>query len=165
MNSEHDYSVRIRWQGNRGSGTSDYRSYGRQHLIEADGKHDISGSADRVFHGDRDRWNPEELLVAALAQCHMLSYLHVAASHGVVVTDYTDAPVGTMVQTPDGGGHFTVVVLHPVVTIAAAPGVAGELAERERAEALHAEAARKCFIAASMGFPVRHEATTIMAPA
>jgi organic hydroperoxide reductase OsmC/OhrA len=163
MNSEHHYSVRIQWQGNRGSGTSDYRSYGRQHLIEADGKHDISGSADRVFHGDRDRWNPEELLVAALAQCHMLSYLHVAASHGVVVTDYADAPVGTMLQTPGGGGHFTLVVLHPVVTVAAAPGDADAIVEL--AAALHEEAARKCFIAASMGFPVRHEATTVIAPA
>ena len=163
MNSEHQYSVRIQWQGNRGSGTSDYRSYGRRHLIEADGKHDISGSADRVFHGDRDRWNPEELLVAALAQCHMLSYLHVAASHGVIVTDYADAPVGTMVQTPDGGGHFTLVVLHPVVTVEAAhgdPDVTAALAA-----ALHAKAERKCFIAASMGFPVQHEVTTVIASA
>lgn len=163
MNSEHYYSLRIQWQGNRGSGTSDYRSYGRQHVIEADGKHDISGSADRVFHGDRDRWNPEELLVAALAQCHMLSYLHVAASHGVVVTDYTDAPVGTMVQTSGGGGHFTLVVLHPVVTVAAPPGDADAIAEL--AAALHKEAERKCFIAASMGFPVQHAVTTVVAAA
>lgn len=163
MNPEHHYSVRIQWQGNRGSGTSDYRAYGRQHVVEADGKHDISGSSDRVFHGDRDRWNPEELLVAALAQCHMLSYLHVAASHGVVVTDYTDAPVGTMVQTPDGGGHFTLVVLHPVVTVVADSGDAD--ASAELATALHGEAERKCFIAASMGFPVQHEVTTVIAPA
>ena len=163
MKSEHRYSVRIQWQGNRGSGTSDYRSYGRQHLVEADGKHGISGSADRVFHGDRDRWNPEELLVAALAQCHMLSYLHVAASHGVVVTDYTDAPVGTMVQTPGGGGHFTLVVLHPVVTVAGAAGDPDAISEL--ATALHEEAQRKCFIAASVGFPVLHEVTTVHAPA
>ena len=163
MNSEHHYSVRIQWQGNRGSGTSDYRSYGRQHVIEAAGKHDISGSADRVFHGDRDRWNPEELLVAALAQCHMLSYLHVAASHGVIVTEYADAPVGVLVQTPDGGGSITSVVLHPVVTVEAAPGQ--EDAVVALAVELHEEAERKCFIAASVSFPVTHEVTTAIAGA
>ena len=67
----------------------------------------IEGSSDRVFRGDAERWNPEELLVAALSQCHLLSYLHVAANNGIVVERYTDDAIGTMQQTDDGGGHFT----------------------------------------------------------
>ena len=54
-----------------------------------------------------DRWNPEQLLVAAVSQCHMLWHLYLCAIAGVVVTDYTDKPRGAMVETPDGGGHFT----------------------------------------------------------
>lgn len=149
MKNEHRFAVSLQWTGNRGTGTSNYRAYGRDHVVHAEGKHEISGSSDRVFHGDADRWNPEELLIAALTQCHLLSYLHVAASHGVVVTDYTDAATGIMEQTADGGGHFTSVTLRPVVTISAGdPGLA---------ESLHHEASLKCFIANSMNFPVGHE--------
>jgi organic hydroperoxide reductase OsmC/OhrA len=150
---EHSYEVSVEWQGNRGTGTSDYRSYGREHVVRAEGKHPLEGSADPTFHGNADRWNPEELLLAALSQCHLLSYLHVAASHGVVVTAYTDSASGIMEQTHDGGGHFVSATLRPVVTIA---GGDAELAER-----LHAEASSKCFIAASVNFPVRHEPTIL----
>ena len=92
MHDQHGYAVEVQWTGNRGEGTATYRSYGRDHRIQAEGKqHEIAGSSDRVFRGDADRWNPEELVIAALAQCHMLSYLHVAAVNGIVVVDYRDA--------------------------------------------------------------------------
>jgi organic hydroperoxide reductase OsmC/OhrA len=148
---QHSYEVAVEWQGNRGTGTSDYRSYGREHLITADGKPEITGSADRAFRGNTDRWNPEELLLAALSQCHLLSYLHVAASHGVIVTSYTDAATGIMEQTADGGGHFVSVTLRPVVRISEG--------DPALAQSLHKEASGKCFIAASVNFPVLHEPT------
>ncbi|WP_403020154.1 OsmC family protein [Salinibacterium sp. GXW1014] len=155
MNLEHRYAVTVEWTGNRGSGTSHYRAYGRDHVVGAAGKHDIEGSSDRTFHGDADRWNPEEMLLAALSQCHMLSYLHVASAAGVIVTAYTDAAVGMMRQTDDGGGSFISATLRPVVTVASADMVAA-------ANAAHAEAARKCFIASSVNFPVGHEPSTVV---
>jgi organic hydroperoxide reductase OsmC/OhrA len=151
---QHSYEVAVEWQGNRGTGTSDYRSYGREHLVTAKGKPDIPGSADRAFRGDIERWNPEELLLAALSQCHLLSYLHVAASHGIVVTAYSDSASGVMEQTSDGGGHFVSATLRPLVTIA--PGDDPD-ARLELAQSLHHEASEKCFIAASVNFPVHHE--------
>lgn len=156
MNLEHHFAVSLEWTGNRGTGTSGYRDYGRDHIVRSEGNHDISGSSDRVFHGDSDRWNPEEMLIGALSQCHLLSYLHVAAANGVVVTDYTDAAVGTMEQTADGGGHFTSVTLRPVVTISSG--------NPELALSIHHEASLKCFIASSMNFPVDHEPRIIVAP-
>lgn len=153
MGFDHHYAVQVEWLGNRGTGTSDYRAYGRELRVDADGKPSILGSADPTFHGDAQRWNPEELLLAALAQCHMLSYLHVAASHGVIVIAYTDAAVGTMRQTSNGGGHFTSATLRPRVTIASD--------NAELASSLHAEASAKCFIAASVNFPVHHEVETL----
>lgn len=146
----HEYSTTIQWQGNRGTGTSGYRDYGREVLLSAEGKPSIEGSADRTFHGNADRWNPEDMLVAALSQCHLLSYLHVAVLHGVVVTAYVDTAEGVMEQTADGGGHFTSVTLRPVVTVASADMV-------EAALAAHHEASEKCFIANSVNFPVHHE--------
>lgn len=148
----HDYTIGVRWDGNLGSGTSGYRDYSRELTVSADGKHELEGSADKPFRGDPSRWNPEELLLAALAQCHLLSYLHVAVTVGVVVTGYTDDAVGTMVEDGAGGGAFTEVILRPRVTVADASMV-------EAALAAHAKANQLCFIANSVNFPVRHEPT------
>ncbi len=153
----HRYEMTVRWTGSTGSGTSDYRGYRRDHEIHGDGKPTIIGSSDPAFRGDAARWNPEELLVAALAQCHMLWYLHLCAVGGVIVTDYADAPVGTMtMDATGGGGQFTDVVLRPAVTVTE-PSMAG------KALALHDEIDAICFIARSVNFPVRHEPTVHVA--
>jgi organic hydroperoxide reductase OsmC/OhrA len=112
----------------------------------------ILGSSDPAFRGEAARWNPELELLAALSQCHLLSYLHVCATAGVVVTGYVDDAEGTMAEDSDGGGRFTEAVLRPRVTVATADMI-------ESATALHEEASAKCFIANSVNFPVRHEPT------
>lgn len=144
---EHTYKTTIRWTGNTGSGTSAYRSYARSHLIQTDHKPAIPGSSDPDFLGDGSVYNPEELLVASLAACHMLWYLHLCAEGGVIVTAYEDDAAGMMAQDPAGGGRFTRVVLHPVVTIQD-PSMA------DRSIAFHEKARQLCFIANSVNFPV-----------
>ena len=150
MGREHRYSVAVTWTGNTGTGTSTYRSYERAHAISAEGKPAIAASSDPVFRGDQTRWNPEELLVAALSSCHQLSYLHLCADAGIVVTEYVDHAEGVMVETPDGSAQFARVVLRPKVTVAAGSDVA-------KARELHHEAHEKCFIARSVNFRVEHE--------
>jgi organic hydroperoxide reductase OsmC/OhrA len=154
MNHPHPYRVDVEWTGNRGSGTSGYRAYGRDHVIRIAGKPEIAGSSDPTFRGDAAKRNPEDMLVAALSTCHMLSYLHMATVAGVVVTAYVDAAEGTM-RTEGDGGRFTEVVLRPTVTIDAASDPA-------RAEAAHEAAHHACFIANSVNFPVRCEPRTVV---
>jgi len=146
---EHSFAVSVEWTGNRGSGTSDYKAFGRDNLLTADGKPAIEGSAARVFHGDASRWNPEETLIAALVASPLLSYLYVATQNGVVVESYTDAATGVLRTDADGSGRFESVTLRPVVTISSG--------DPEVARAIHADANRLCFIAASVNFPVLHE--------
>lgn len=153
--SEHHYSVRVVWTGNRGTGTSTYRSYSRDHEIASAGVPVIQGSADPTFHGSSDRWNPEQLLLAALSQCHMLSYLHMAVKNGVTVTAYEDAAEGTMRLNPDGSGQFTSVTLKPRVTIT-------EGTAKHTAQSIHADAAAACFIGRSVNFPVHHEPVVVV---
>ena len=143
----HQYEIQVRWTGNLGSGTSDYRSYNRDHEVSAPGKPLLLGSSDPGFRGDRTRYNPEDLLVASLSACHMLWYLHLCSSSGIVVTEYRDDARGTMEENSDGGGHFTQVILKPVVTVAAG-------ADHEVALQLHETAHQRCFIANSVKFPV-----------
>lgn len=150
--AEHAYATSLRWSGNRGTGTAGYRAYGREHVISAEGKPALAGSADPAFRGDSSRWNPEELLVAALSSCHMLMYLHLCAQAGAVLTAYSDEASGVMAETADGGGEFREVVLRPRVTVAEAAMAAVAEAQHERANEL-------CFIARSVNFEVRHEPT------
>jgi organic hydroperoxide reductase OsmC/OhrA len=155
MPKTHRYEVTVTWTGNSGSGTSGYRSYERSHDVAADGgKPPIPGSSDPTFRGDPARWNPEELLVASLSQCHMLWYLHLCSVEKIVVTGYVDHPHGTMAETPDGSGRFEEVVLRPQVTLA-------ESEHADLAMALHERAHRMCFIANSVNFPVRHAPTIL----
>jgi organic hydroperoxide reductase OsmC/OhrA len=146
----HSYRVEVRWTGDRGVGTASYRRYGRANEVHAPGRPPIAGSADPAFRGEADRWNPEQLLVAALSQCHLLWYLHLSADAGVVVTGYTDDATGTMVTDASGGGRFTEVVLRPRVEVA-------DPAMIDTAAGLHERANELCFIANSVAFPVRHE--------
>jgi organic hydroperoxide reductase OsmC/OhrA len=152
----HTYDVWVSWTGNRGTGTSGYRAYDRDHDVSAHGRPTIAGSSDPAFRGDARRWNPELELTAALSQCHMLWYLHLCATAGVTVTDYTDDAHAIMAETDDGGGHFTEVVLRPRVTVAAQEMI-------ETAASLHQDASARCFIANSVNFPVRHEPVIVAA--
>lgn len=147
MRAEHRFDVSLRWTGNTGSGTSGPRAFSRQHLLSVAGKPELLGSSAPVFHGDAERWNPEELLIAALAQCHMLTYFYLAAKNGIAVTSYSDAAVGT-IRTEGAGGRFTEVVLNPRLTI--------ESGDLHLAQRLHDDAEALCFIAQSVNFPVRH---------
>ena len=157
MKDRHEYAVTVEWVGNRGSGTSGYRAYGREQLIHAPHKAPLKGSADPTFHGNKDRWNPEEMLLSALAQCHMLSYLHVAVRDGVVVTAYVDNATGVLKQSGLGGA-FESVTLRPRVTVA-------DASMAEAARAAHADARSYCFIANSVNFPVYHEPEIVVAEA
>jgi organic hydroperoxide reductase OsmC/OhrA len=153
---EHRYSLTATWTGDRGSGTSGYRDYDRSVTLSIAGKPDLAASSDKPFRGDPSRWNPEDLLLAALAECHLLSYLHACVTAGVVVVAYEDEAAGTMVEDGRGGGAFTEVVLRPRVTVA-------DEAMVEAALAAHDQAHAWCFIANSVNFPVRHEPTILVA--
>lgn len=143
----HTYRVGLTWTGNTGTGTATYRGYSRDHELKAEGKPAILGSSDPTFRGSRLRWNPEELLVASLAACHQLQYLHLCADAGIVVTAYADRAEGVMLEDADGGGHIERVMLRPHVTIA-------DQARRDDAIAMHHTAHDLCFIARSVGFEV-----------
>jgi organic hydroperoxide reductase OsmC/OhrA len=151
---KHHYNITVQWTGNLGTGTSGYRDYSRNHEIKGTDKPVIPGSSDPSFRGEALRYNPEELLVASLSQCHMLWFLHLAANAGIVVTSYSDAATGTMEEDNLGGGRFTEVILRPVIKITDASKI-------EKIDSLHLLANKLCFIANSCNFPVRHEGRVI----
>ena len=144
---QHNYKLEVEWTGNAGEGTKTYRSYRRDYTITAEGKPQILGSSDPSFRGDPSRYNPEDLLVASLSACHMLSYLHLCAMNHITVLEYRDSALGAMEENGDGSAQFKRVTLQPTVTIS--PGD-----DQAKARDLHAEAHHLCFIARSVNFPV-----------
>jgi organic hydroperoxide reductase OsmC/OhrA len=151
-NGEHHYKAHLIWDGNNGDGTTNYATYGRQHRIVIEGKPELAVTADVAFRGEADKHNPEDLFLAAISSCHMLSYLALCAKYKINVLAYEDVATGMMKEDGKGGGRFVEVVLHPVVTIADAEQV-------ERATKLHERAHETCFIANSCSVPIHHQPT------
>ena len=152
----HHYNVQTAWTGNRGEGTRDYKAYDRSHVITIEGKADIQGSSDPSFRGDRSKHSPEDLFVSTLSTCHMLWYLHLCSVNGVEVVEYNDKAIGEMEENADGSGRFIRVTLKPEVLVAKHSMI-------DKANELHREAHRMCFIANSVNFEVIHEPTAFSA--
>jgi organic hydroperoxide reductase OsmC/OhrA len=147
-----EFEARIRWTGDRGEGTKTYRGYDRTWRIETPGQVPIECSNDPAIGGDPNKPNPEELLLASLAGCHMLWYLHLASRAGIVVRAYSDDPLGIGESGKAGEGRFTRAILRPQITVERGADLA-------KADALHEEIDRYCFIARSINFSVEYRAT------
>jgi len=148
----HDFTARIAWTGNRGEGTRRYLGYARTWDLVTPGGASLPCSNDPRLGGDPALSNPEDLLLASLATCHMLWFLHLASAAGIVVTGYADDPLGVGESAPDGTGRFVKTVLRPHITLAAGSDIAA-------ADAIHARGRAHCFIARSVAFPVEYTAT------
>jgi organic hydroperoxide reductase OsmC/OhrA len=157
MSKEHHYELTVEWIGNLGQGTTGYRSYSRNHEVRLSSRPVIDGSSDVAFHGDPERWSPEQLFLAAASQCHLLWYLHLASDAGVVVTEYVDTPTAMMLEETSGAGQFAQITLHPVVTIT-------DQANVPQAKRIHDRAGSKCFIARSVNLPISVEPTILVRP-
>jgi organic hydroperoxide reductase OsmC/OhrA len=122
--------------------------YSRAHTVAFDGGVTIPGSpAPSVVPApwsDASAVDPEEMLVAALSNCHMLTFLHKAREAGFVVASYRDEAEGVMRKTPEGRIAVTRVVLRPHIVFV------GETPDAARLDALHHAAHEDCFIANSV---------------
>ena len=147
---QHQYQLALQWTGNLGKGTASYNAYARDYTIGIEHKIAIAGSSDPAFLGDKHKHNPEDLLLSSIASCHMLWYLHLATTKGIVVVDYKDDAKGVMIEKEDGSGYFESVTLYPIVTIQ-------DPTQIELAHALHKEANKYCFISNSLNFKVEHQ--------
>jgi len=149
VNRMHEYETHVVWTSNSAHGTACYQTYGREYEIRVAGKPTLHGSADPVFRGRADYHNPEDLFVAAVSACHMLTYLALAARNGVRVVSYEDRARGTLRVCDQGGGSLSSIELRPVVTLAHGMAVTA-------AADLHLEAANRCFLTNSCRVPITH---------
>ena len=122
-----------------------YETYDRTHVVRFGGGTEVAASSAPEYRGDATKVNPEEQLVGAIASCHMLTFLAVAARKRLVVDRYEDHAEGDLETDAQGRLSITRVRLRPQVRFA--PGVEVDAGALER---LHEAAHRNCFIANSV---------------
>ncbi|MBL8022529.1 MAG: OsmC family protein [Leptospirales bacterium] len=140
--SDHRFEVQTLWELT-GSGGNDFS---RDHLIRFPGKTELRGSAAPSFSGNAANLNPEELFVASISSCQMLTYLYLCFKNRMTVKGYEDNAVGELVR--EGPGHLWMkrVTLKPVIRFQ------GAESQQARALAIRLiqEAHDGCFIAKSV---------------
>ena len=146
------YTASIDW---RLDGVFARGRYSRAHTVRFDGGISFKGSASTHIvplpWSAQDAVDPEEMLVAALSSCHMLSFLDIARRAGWSIDRYSDTAEGTMSKTAEGGLWISQVVLHPKI------GWVGDAPSPADLDALHHQAHAVCFIANSVKTDVRVE--------
>jgi organic hydroperoxide reductase OsmC/OhrA len=121
--------------------------YSRGHTLTFDGGTVVPASASPHEVGKsavKEAVDPEEMLVAALSNCHTLSFLHVARLAGFTVAAYHDHAEGVMEEIAPGKEAITKVVLRPKIEWV------GEAPEQAKLDHMHNEAHEVCFIANSV---------------
>ena len=144
----HNYKLTAVWHGNKGEGTKNVMAYDRSHTVSIKGKPDLHLTTDNPAVGDNKKLNPEDLLVTAISSCHLLSYLYLCATEGIVITSYTDNTTGIMIEKASGGGSFKEVILNPIFEVADESMI-------NKAIELHHKAHEICYIANSVNFEVK----------
>jgi len=140
----------LEWSGAAKGATLDTATFSRDLDVTMAGSR-LAMSSAPGFRGDATRLNPEQLFVASLSSCQALTYLFLAAKHGVAVTGYTDDAEGRL-GLADGRMRVSRVVLRPRIRLADG---SSESTARELIERAHAD----CFIANSTSTPVHIEPT------
>lgn len=144
--SQHRFALRLDTDSQDSAADIPEARRVRRHVIVAEGKPPIEGSSAKAFRGEASRWNPEELLIAALAQCHYLSFVHVVTTQGIDIRGYRCEATGVLDVDSEGYGQIVEVVLEPEVTVAPEHVSA--------VEAAHEKAHELCFIARSVSCEV-----------
>ncbi|MDG1729379.1 MAG: OsmC family protein [Algibacter sp.] len=156
MAFNHILKAKVNWQLAHNETTQNPKGFSRNHVVTiANKKIPLEVSAAKAFRGDEALYNPEDLLLSALASCHMMSYLYVCTQHNIEVLDYEDNAEAVLEVEASGSGCFRKVILNPVVTIQ-------DASKKELAKTLHTKANSLCFIANSCNFPVEHYAEIVI---
>jgi organic hydroperoxide reductase OsmC/OhrA len=140
----HSFALNLRWRNTREFDGEFERDYSHEGYVSIPGHGSLVTSAAEAFGGDPNLWNPEQLLMSAISQCHLLSFLYVANRDGVDILDYLDDVTGEM-EYQGGRGAMTSVTLRPTVVT---------LADPREIERLHEEAKAFCVMRSSVNFPI-----------
>ena len=150
MAEEHVFETRVEYPADPTQKLPPDAEFSRDNRLIVEGHPEMPGALPPSLGGHNRGYSPEDLLILALSECHLLTYLALAQRRGLAVRRYEDRATGRLGKNANGQTQMLEVVLHPRVTIARG-------ADAAMAQSLHDRAHHHCFIANSVNFPVRHE--------
>lgn len=124
-------------------------TYSRTHQITLEGAQTLNVSASLEYKGEPECADPEQLLLSALASCHMLTFLAVAEQQGYHVEQYQDTPTAYLEKNAQGRMALTRIELTPLVSLRGEQQPDAAMLDK-----LHERAHRHCFIANSISAQV-----------
>ena len=159
MSDAHVFEITLTYPASTAQATPPDANFSRDNIMQSGRKHEVAASSPAAFGGNDARYNPEELMLMSLSECHMLTYLAIAAKKQITIVGYEDRATGQL-----GIGEFGIagktsmqcVTLHPRVTVAKGTNL-------EDAQAIHVKAHANCFMANSVNFPITTEPEIIEA--
>ena len=146
---KHLFKAKLNWNSTPKETVSTSKIYTKTHQVSIYGKAILNVSAAKVFKGDPNLFNPEDLLLSSVVSCHMMSYLYVCSQNEIDVVSYQDNAEATLEVLENGSGKFIEAKLFPKVVIKQKEKI-------NEAIALHKKANELCFIANSCNFPILH---------
>lgn len=151
MSDTHAFEATVRWPADPSQKRPPEPDFSRNAELGSPGHPPVPGSSPAIFGGEASRYNPEELVAVALAHCHMLTYLAIAAKRKLSVLAYEDHATAVLGKDEASGKmKILLATLRPRVTVAKG-------SDLEAARAMHAKAHEHCFVANSVNFPVGNE--------
>jgi len=135
-----DLSIELHWQ--RTTPVFATGTYSNSHIVQMNRLHEIDVDSAPDWGGDPAHTNPEQALASALSNCHMMTFLAMAAKAGWPVASYHDYAEAHMGKNPKSQMSVTRIDLHPVVRFDA-----GFAVKDEDLAQMQDRAHRYCFIA------------------
>jgi len=123
----------------------------RKGVISSAGKPDIQVATPPEFKGHDGIWSPEDLFVASVNTCVMMTFLAMAERAGLAFTSYESAAEGKL-ELVEGKLQFTAITLKPAITLPAN-------ADAAKAKELMEKAEENCLVSNSIKARVSLEAT------
>ena len=144
MNEHYtEHKVQLVWA--RESPDFIYETFPRGHEIRFEGGQLLRGSSAAAFLGNPEDADPEAMLAASAASCHMLTFLAIAAKSRMVVDSYKDNAVAILAKNAKGVMAVTKIILRPQIAFSG-----DNIPSVEKLAQLHEKSHRNCFIANSL---------------
>ena len=137
------FIIKIDWQ--RSTEDFTYETFNRSHLLHVGGDQTIHNSAAPEFKGVKDTTNPEELLAASLASCHMLTFLAIASKSGYTADNYQCQAEAFLEKNTNGKMAVSKITLRPNISFSG-----DKFPTTDQLKSLHDKAHANCFIAQSI---------------
>lgn len=114
----------------------------------------LRSAPPKQFDGPGDQWSPEELFLAAVGDCFVLTFRAIARASSLS-WKHLDASVEGLLERVERTTRFTQITVHAELTLN------DSVSDGDKAHRMLEKAERTCLVANSLAVPVELEARVV----